>query len=149
MSINVNIKRTFKVNGKEYNSVEEMPPDTRSAFEKTMALKAGKDIFSIKHTKINFNGIEYKSIEEMPPDVRQLYEKVLKAAETGNMPPGLATAGDIIGSRSESKAFLNIGSGNMGTPIKAEVTFSWRTMIIGIGLIALIILLYLMFQGKG
>jgi hypothetical protein len=149
MSINVNIKRTFKVNGKEYTSIEEMPSEIRSAFEKTMASQAGKDIFSVNHTKINFNGIEYKSIEKMPPDIRQLYEKVLKAAETGNMPPGLATAGDIIGSRSESKAYLNIGSGNMGTPIKAEVTFSWRTLVIGIGLIALIIILYLMFQGKG
>jgi hypothetical protein len=123
-----------------------MPADIRNAFEKEMTSQAGKDIFSIKQTKINFNEIEYKSIEEMPLDVRQLYEKVLKAAETGAVPPGLVTSGDISSSKTVSKTFLNIQ--NMGTPIKAEPAFSARTLIIGIALIALIILLYLIFQGK-
>jgi hypothetical protein len=41
MNVNVNVKRKFKVNGKEYNSIEEMPQDIRNAFEKAMASKTG------------------------------------------------------------------------------------------------------------
>jgi hypothetical protein len=148
MNVNVNVKRKFKINGKEYNSIEEMPPDIRSAFEKAMSSQAGTGIQTVTQTKIIFNGTEYQSIDAMPPDVRQLYEKVLKAAETGEMPQGLVSAGDISGSRTVSKAFLNIGSGNMGIPTKAEPAVSARTLVIGVLAIALIILLYLMFQGK-
>jgi len=148
MNVNVNVKHKFKINGKEYNSIEEMPPDIRSAFEKAMSSQAGTGIQTVTQTKIKFNGTEYQSIDTMPPDIRQLYEKVLKAAETGEMPQGLVSADDISGSHTESRAYLNIGSGNMGKPTKVEPAVSARTLIIGVLAIALIILLYLMFQGK-
>jgi hypothetical protein len=74
MNVNINVKRKFKVNGKEYNSIEEMPPDIRSAFEKGMATQTGTAPSLVTQTQIRFNGIEYKKIEDMPSDVRQLYE---------------------------------------------------------------------------
>jgi hypothetical protein len=37
MPINFNVKTKIKVNGKEYNSPEEMPPDVRSLYDKAMA----------------------------------------------------------------------------------------------------------------
>lgn len=147
MNVNVNVKRKYKINGKEYNSIEEMPPDIREAFEKALASQSGKSsILSSQQSKIIFNGIEYKNIEDMPLDVRELYEKVLKAAETGEVTPGLTATGNISSSMKVSKTFLNIE--NTGAPIKTEPVFSARSLVIGIALITLIILLYLVFQGK-
>lgn len=146
MNVNVNVNRKYKINGKEYNSIEEMPPDLREAFEKALASQSGKGSILSQHTKIIFNGIEYKNIEEMPQDVRELYEKVLKTAETGEAPPGFTATDNISGSMKVSKTSLSIK--NTGTPIKTEPVFSARSLIIGIALITLIVLLYIVFQGK-
>jgi hypothetical protein len=151
MNVNVNVKRKFKINGKEYNSIEEMPPDIRNAFEKAMASQAGSDHQinpATIHTKIIFNGKEYSSIDVMPQDVRQLYEKVLKAAETGTAPANIITADDISGIPTEPTIYGNTSMGNMGTPTKTEPAISARTLIIGVLAIALIILLYFVFQGR-
>ena len=152
MNANVNVKRKFKVNGKEYNSIEEMPPDIRNAFEKAMALQAGSGQQAnpaTMQTKIIFNGTEYQSIDAMPQDVRQLYEKVLKTAETGNAPANIITTDDISDMLTGHKAYGSTNSGNMGNPPKIEPSaFSPRMLIIGAMLIALIFILYLVFQGR-
>jgi hypothetical protein len=149
MNVNVNVKRKFKVNGKEYNSIEEMPPDIRNAFEKAIASQADKGqpaSPTTMQTKIIFNGIEYQSLDAMPQDVRQLYEKVLKAAETENAPANIITAGDISDMLTGHKTY---GNTNMGKPTKIEPSaFSPRILIIGAMLIALIFILYLVFQGR-
>ena len=152
MNVNLNVKRKFKINGKEYNSIEEMPPDIRSTFEKAMASQAGSGQQinpATMQTKIIFNGIEYQSIDAMPQDVRQLYEKVLKAAETGTAPANIITAGDISDMLTGHKTYGNTNMGNMGKPPKIEPTaFSPQMLIIGAMLIALVILLYFIFQGR-
>ena len=149
MNVNVNVKRKFKINGKEYNSIEEMPPDIRSAFEKAMASQTGSDQQAnpaTMQTKIIFNGTEYQSIDAMPQDIRQLYEKVLKSAETETAPANIITAGDISDMLTGHKTY---GNTNMGKPPKIEPTaFSPQMLIIGTMLIALVILLYFIFQGR-
>jgi hypothetical protein len=153
MNVNVNIKRKYKIKGKEYNSLEEMPPDIRNAFEKAMASQkaSGQPVSpSPMKNKIIFNGTEYQSIDAMPQDIRQLYEKVLKAAETGTAPANIITAGDISGMQAGPKTLGTTNMGKMGKPTKIEpTTMSARTLIIGIALIALVILLYLMFHVRG
>ena len=143
MNVNVNVKRKYKINGKEYNSIEEMPPDIRNAFEKAMASQAGSVNPTVMQTKIIFNGTEYQSIDAMPQDIRQLYEKVLKAAETGNTSTNIITAGDISGMQAGHKNYGITGMGNMENPAKIEPTaFSTKTLVRGIALIILIIFLY-------
>lgn len=150
MNVNVNVKRKFKVNGKEYNSIEEMPQDIRNAFEKAIASKTGSGQQvnpATMQTKIIFNGTEYQSIDAMPQDVRQLYEKVLKAAETGTAPANIITASDINDMLTGPKNYGNTNIGNMGKPPKIEPSaFSPRMLIIGVLAIALIILLYFVLQ---
>jgi len=152
MNVNVNVKRKFKINGKEYNSIEEMPQDIRNAFEKAMASKTGSGQQvnpATMQTKIIFNGTEYQSIDVMPQDVRQLYEKVLNAAETGTAPANIITANDISGIQVEPKSYETTNMGNMGNPTKIEPSaFSPRMLIIGVMVIALIILFYFLFQGR-
>src|SRR5438067_13435602 len=71
----VNLKTKIKYNGQEYSSVEEMPPEARSAYEKAIA--AGSATIS---TKIVLNEREYASPEQMPAAERQLYEDAMKLA---------------------------------------------------------------------
>jgi hypothetical protein len=148
MNVNVNVKRKFKINGAEYNSIDEMPPDIRNAFEKAMASQAVTGTPVTTHTKIIFNGTEYPGIDAMPQDVRQLYEKVLKAAETGTAPANVITAGDISGMPAGPKNYGTTGMGNVVTPIKTEPAISPRTLIIGVMIIALVILFYFVFHGR-
>ncbi len=77
-------------NGREYSSVDDMPPDVRQEFERTMAVLADTDgdgmpdlfegsgmtTLSETRTRIVVNGQEYSSVDEMPPDVRKAYEKM-------------------------------------------------------------------------
>ena len=86
MNIKLNVKRKYKINGKEYTSIEEMPDEVRAVFQKAMDQQAGMGQTthsSLTKAKIVFNGTEYYKIESMPQDVRQLYEKVLGVAEGG------------------------------------------------------------------
>jgi len=75
MKVNLDVKRKFVANGKEYGSVEEMPPELREAYEKATRSSAGLKIekpqVSVK-TKIVFNDREYDSLEAMPADVRRV-----------------------------------------------------------------------------
>ncbi len=147
MNVNVNVKRKFKINGKEYNSLEEMPSDIRSAFEKAMASQAGLGKLmnpAAIQTKIIFNGEEYKSIDAMPQDVRRLYEKVLKAAENGTATANIITATDISDLPAGHESYANTIPGK---PAKIRpVGFNIRTLIMGISVLAIIIFLYIFFQ---
>ncbi len=82
MKINFNIKRTFKINGKEYKSFDEMPPGIRALFEKASSTKAGSGRGEATNTtaKIVFNGVEYESSDAMPTYIRNLYENVMNPA---------------------------------------------------------------------
>jgi len=71
----INLKTKIKYKGQEYSSVEELPPEARSAYEKAMAPGGAS-----ANTKIIFNEREYASAEEMPTAERQLYEDALKLA---------------------------------------------------------------------
>jgi hypothetical protein len=151
MKVNVSFKHKFKINGKEYNSVEEMPPDIRNAFEKAMASQASAAQQlnpATMQTKIIFNGTEYQSIDAMPQDVRQLYEKVLKAAETGTAPANIITADDISSMQTGTKNYGTISVDNMRNPAKIEPASSVPKLIISIILIALIIIFYFILHGR-
>jgi len=151
MKINLNVKRTFKVNGKEYNSIEEMPVDIREAFEKAIGLKVGQG--NLTHpapvqSKIIFNGTEYQGINAMPQDVRQLYERVLKSAETGVAPTDIDVAGISGGMLTETGTLKTTRQGDIRRPLKTEPSFSPRALILSAIVVALIILLYYLFVGR-
>lgn len=95
MGVTVNIQRKFIVNGKEYTSVQEMPPELREAYEKAVRSGTGLRIEKPQVTvesKIVFNGQEYRSLEAMPEEVRRLYQLVMKSVETGQASPDLLSA---------------------------------------------------------
>lgn len=84
MGINMKVTPRIVVNGKTYESPEQMPPDVRAIYDKAMAQEAAHP-GTIKRTgKVTFNGKEYDNPEQMPPEIRQLYDDALKAL---HLPP--------------------------------------------------------------
>ena len=81
----VNVKRKFTVNGNTYGSLEEMPPELRQAFEKTISGAASARL-AVTTSKVVFNGKVYESVNEMSPEERQLYEDTLKLIQEKNGP---------------------------------------------------------------
>ncbi len=73
MPANLKIKTKIRINGKEYGSAGEMPPEVRSVYEKAMAdrqTSSGSRVSS--HATITFNGQTFSSLEEMPAEVRSI-----------------------------------------------------------------------------
>src|SRR5436853_6639609 len=88
----INLKTKIKYNGQEYSSVEELPPEGRSAFEKAIAENRGT-----VSSKIVFNGQEYASPEQMPTAERQLYEDAMKLThDSGAVGPARQNASTLL-----------------------------------------------------
>ena len=147
MGVTLNVKRKFIVNGKEYNSVEEMPPELREAYEK--AVRSGADVRIEKpqvsvETKIVFNGKEYDSLETMPADIRRVYQSVMKSVETGEASPELLSAalGDESTPPRQGATFHT--SVDRAKPIE-PTSSTPRWVIGGLVLLGLVFVLYYLF----
>jgi len=91
MPMNFNLKTKIKVNGKEYNSIEELPPDVRSAYEKAIAsLQSSASMPAVNSfSQITFNGQTFNNPDEMPEDIRRIYDSVMSAVDkNGDELPG-------------------------------------------------------------
>jgi hypothetical protein len=105
------------VNGRGYNSIDEMPPDVRAEYQRAIGMLAdedgngvpdilergnvsvsssgpGKEFTSsvITSQTFNVNGQEFSRWEDVPPEIRQLLGKRGGAAEQA---PGLRLAAGI------------------------------------------------------
>jgi hypothetical protein len=145
MKVNFNVKRKFVINGKEYSSVEEMPPELQEAYEKAVRSGTGvrlkKPQVKVK-TKIVFNGKEYENLEAMPADIRGLYQSVMKSVETGEASPEILST--VLG---DDPAFAAQGgairtSDDLPKPIEPVSAFSSRWIIVALGLLGLVFMLY-------
>jgi len=86
------VKTRIRVNGREYRSVEEMPPNIRQAYENAMSRSPddgdrsgieSADGPAVAGAGITFNGHPYASVDGMPSDVRALYESAMAAVRAG------------------------------------------------------------------
>jgi len=151
MPINISIKRKFKIDGKEYNSLGEMPENVREAFEKAMDSRAGsghRTNSAGTRSKITFNGKEYENLDAMPQDVRQLYKKVLRAAESGVASSGVDIAGISDGLPRKPGPIDTVRQGEIRKATRFESSFSLRTLIVVAGLMTFIFLFYYLFQTR-
>ena len=91
-------QKRIVINGKTYNSVDEMPEDARRDYENAMrnfdknqngmpgalegmASVPGSRVNVINTAKIIVNGQVYDSVEQLPPDVRAKYEQAMGALD--------------------------------------------------------------------
>ena len=147
MKIDIHVKHKFKINGREYGSLEEMPENIRETFKKARVTQSatGSDI---AQQKIVFNGTEYESMEAMPGDVRQLYENILTAAESGTVPKD----SDLLGISQDTLQGMKAAGLEHATeippPLKMESAFSLRRLIVIVLAGALAFMIYHLLQIK-
>ena len=91
-------QKLIVIDGKTYNSVNEMPEDVRRSYEDAMRnldnnRNGTPDLFEgaasfqnptanvINATKIVVNGQVFDSLDQLPPDVRAKYEQAMGALD--------------------------------------------------------------------
>lgn len=90
---------TIIFNGKTYNSIEEMPPEARQAYEQVANMLVDKNgngipdflegdlvqnIMSAFTSSINFNGQAYNNMNDLPPEAREKVQAAFqKLSEMG------------------------------------------------------------------
>jgi hypothetical protein len=110
MSTNISVKTKIRVNGQDYGSVNDMPPEVRQAYEEALAVMRGAkhgrfldklgsgmraNVQMVSNAKVVFNGQEYAGVEQMPAKVRQLYQAVMAAVESGGTPVAPEIGGTV------------------------------------------------------
>ena len=108
------IQRKFTVNGKEYGSLDQVPPEFRAAIEK--ALESGATASS---TTVTVNGRTYASLDEVPAPLRTVVRgRTSLVVRYGNPPTN--EAGDRTG-------------------LRPEPILSMKTVVLALGLAALLV----------
>ena len=101
------------VNGREYDSIDQMPPDVREIYLQAMAAmrESGtketssvirKNLFSSVKESFTYNGREYKSRDELPPEVRKLFDQIREQPPDKTSDVTIVTDRTIIPGRSPS-----------------------------------------------
>jgi hypothetical protein len=148
MATNISVKTKIRVNGQDYESVNDMPPEVRQAYEQALAMMGGAqhggfldklkngvrvNAQIVSNAKVVFNGQEYGRVEQMPPNVRRLYQAVMAAVETGDIPPGTAGAvPSVPPNAGSSAAFPALPASG----VRVEST-NWRLALIAAAILLL------------
>ena len=94
MGIEVNVTREFVINGKQYHSLEEVPPDIRQAIEETLrspgVSKAGT---AGNQARITVNDRPYGGVDAMPGGVREIYAVAMQCIGSGPAPKPITPQG--------------------------------------------------------
>jgi hypothetical protein len=150
MTTNISVKTKIRVNGQEYASVEDMPPQIRQAYERAMAATPGAkhsgllntlenglraNARTVSNAKVIFNGQEYGSVDQMPANVRQLYQAVMATVE--NDTPVASETGGAVQAVSQSGS----SAGSFPAPtaprsIRLE-SANWRLVLVAVGILLL------------
>jgi hypothetical protein len=150
MTTNISVKTKIRVNGQDYASVEDMPPNIRQAYERAMAAMPGAKHSGLLNTlenglranaqtafsaKVIFNGQEYGSVDQMPANVRQLYQAVMATIKSDTpVPPETGGAVQTV-----SQSGGSVGSFPAPTTprsIRLEST-NWRLVLVALGILLL------------
>lgn len=148
MDVKFNVKYKFKVNGKEYGSLEEMPAPIREAYEKAVKAK-GIEHENISSGKVVFNGQEYESVDSMPPDIRQMYETIMKTVKEEKLSVTGNVDFKIGGKAADFRKEGDLDSYSISKPIAPKSFFSPRVFIIVVAVIALLVGIYFLISIGG
>ncbi len=136
--VKFNVKRKYKYQGMEYNSLDEMPPDVRKVFEK--AMPAGIDLEHLPpptsgSSKFVYQGKEYH-LDELPPEARAQYEKAMEMLKDDKKSPALSAQPEIpdLSGRPEVYQAPSSGEEPIG-PKSSGLSARWLIILIGLAVI--------------
>jgi hypothetical protein len=131
------------VNGREYDSIEQMPPDVLQEYLQAMEATRGGKVSNVSTStvvseSIIYNGQEYKSRDELPPEVRAMLAQMPEPtadAKTTNVE--IKTIKTFRPRVSASEQFGEAGR----APEKDPVLAWWLVKILSVVVVILLILL--------
>jgi hypothetical protein len=93
----VNVSKKITINGQQYNSIDEMPPEVRALYEQSMSILADRNgngipdimeggnvkitggenfkMISAVSRKITVNGESYENFEDLPAEVKEKFRE--------------------------------------------------------------------------
>lgn len=132
MNLSITVKRKFKINGKEYDSIDEMPAEIRDKFKKTMGMLADSGDQS----------------DTTMLQKRIVFNAALGADETDAASPAIDLAKPGGGMRGDPEILGKVRSGHVSQPTRYEASFSARILIVSVVLGALFYLAYHFLHGR-
>ena len=81
MAVSFQIKKKITVNGREYESLDEIPAEFRAAFEKALELGA-----KTATGKVVINGRTYATLDEVPAPLRAAVRGIATMAVKSGLP---------------------------------------------------------------
>lgn len=147
MKVNMTVKRRIVFNGKEYDSIEELPENVRRTLENASTgsqpspatgAAAGAKI------RIMFSGQEYASVDAMPASVRRIYESALAVVEGDGAAGRVGAAIQVAPMAGGPEATSAGGLAVSATPIEPGEArpWPWRLILRIAVLVAFILLLF-------
>jgi hypothetical protein len=77
-AMNITLKTKIRCNGKEYSSVDELPPEIRAAYERAIA---GGSKLAVSHSvtpRLVVNGQQFSSVADMSAAEKKLYDDAMQ-----------------------------------------------------------------------
>ena len=99
MPVTINIKRKIIINGKEYSSPDELPPDLRKAYDQALANRESSQQMQITgSSKVTFNGHTYPDREAMPDEERVIYDRAMEVIDKDHdgLPDSLQMGKNVV-----------------------------------------------------
>lgn len=167
------MKTKIVYNGKEYSSLDELPPEAREAFERAGSALTDKNrdgvpdilegrpgemnvsvtTLSQHDRKIVFNGREYSSPDELPPEARAAYRQAMEQLDkdADGVPDLVQETFKLKTASPERRASLTFPTTSSVTSDEAAASSRrWIILLAGAVIILLgvaLVLLFLLFAG--
>ena len=122
--MNISFKTKIRYNGKDFSSLDELPPEIRAIYERALANRPNKLMSTGTKvvTRLVVNGHEVGSTKELSEDEQKIYAdamQLLKDSGTGDLG---TTAG-----QSATKPLPAASIVSVTTPVLAPVETGWLT----------------------
>lgn len=131
MPANINVKTKIIVNGKEYGSPDELPPELRKSYDQAIANKSAYPQMHITgNSKVTFNGQTYNSRDEMPEEVRHIYDNAMDALDKdhGGIPDAPQTGEPAVPPTTGTSAPIAPLPAQQ-SPISPDQSVNWKTIV--------------------
>jgi hypothetical protein len=149
MPVNINIKTKIIINGKEYSSPDELPPELRKADDQALANRENSPQIQITgSSKATFNGQTYTNRDTMPDEARRIYDSAMEVIDKNHsgIPDSLQTGGNaVLPSAGKSTPMSPLPA--QQSPISPDRPGQGRTIITAVVILVVLLAVALFYFG--
>lgn len=120
--MNISFKTKIRYNGKDFSSVDELPPEIRAIYERALANRRNKltSTGTKVVTRLVVNGHEVESTKELSEDEQKLYTDAMQLLKD-------TAKGDLGATAVQSATKPLLSNVSVTTPGSAPIESGWLT----------------------